>query len=407
MRLVTAAGCAAILGSLLGGAGTTPVLASPRASTLIPGSLSAVSAGSPQARAIDARSGLMPASTTLAGSLTAVSADSAADAWAVGYRCASSACISTNTLILHWNGSAWSKAASPVAAGTLQGVKAVTPTNAWAVGYSYATTGLPAALILHWDGTDWDRVSLSVRGASYSYLYGVSAAAASSAWAVGYYNASSQAQTLTLRWNGTTWAKVASPNAAAGFSDLTGVSVVPSTTSAWAVGDDPFGNEFTTLLLSWNGSTWANMPPDQADQLEAVTAITATNAWAVGSYTNGGNLLPLILKWDGTTWSRVPSPNPGGGNGGELSAAAATSPADAWAVGFYSATNYKTLILRWDGTSWSQSRSPSPATDSYLNGVTGTSPANAWAVGNTCTDTSCTITRTLILHWNGTSWSQA
>jgi hypothetical protein len=37
--------------------------------------------------------------------LTSVSADSATDAWAVGY----DAGTTTRTLILHWNGTAWSK----------------------------------------------------------------------------------------------------------------------------------------------------------------------------------------------------------------------------------------------------------------------------------------------------------
>ena len=42
---------------------------------------------------------------------------------------------------------------------------------------------------------------------------------------------------------------------------------------------------------------------------------------------------------------------------------------------------YKTLILHWDGTAWTQVPSPNPNSDSYLSGVAATSPANAWAVG--------------------------
>jgi len=55
---------------------------------------------------------------------------------------------------------------------------------------------------------------------------------------------------------------------------------------------------------------------------------------------------------------------------------------DVWAVGGYlrGATN-KTLILHWNGTSWVQVPSPSLGTNDGLFGVDTTSPGNVWAVG--------------------------
>jgi hypothetical protein len=84
---------------------------------------------------------------------------------------------------------------------------------------------------------------------------------------------------------------------------------------------------------------------------------------------------------------------------GDLSGVAATSASNAWAVG---TGRVKTLIVHWNGTSWKQVPSPAPA-GSVLSAVAATSATSAWAVGNTSTTTS---TKTLILRWNGTSWKQ-
>src|SRR2546430_11599041 len=41
----------------------------------------------------------------------------------------------------------------------------------------------------------------------------------------------------------------------------------------------------------------------------------------------------------------------------------------------------KTLILHWNGTTWAHVPSPNPASFNNLTGVTATSASNAWAVG--------------------------
>ncbi len=77
----------------------------------------------------------------------------------------------------------------------------------------------------------------------------------------------------------------------------------------------------------------------------------------------------------------------------------ALSAQNAWAVG--STGTGKTVILHWNGTAWTQVPSPSPAPSPELRGVTATSANNAWAVGQTGTAGRI---KTLILHWNGTTW---
>ena len=113
------------------------------------------------------------------------------------------------------------------------------------------------------------------------------------------------------------------------------------------------------------------------------------------------------------TWKIVPSPNVGSGTfGNQLNAVAVISANNVWAVGFSpdpSGTPLyirRTLIEHWNGTSWSVSPSPNPGTDTYveLNGVAAISANDIWAVGHGGDPGSIPL-QTLTEHWNGISWS--
>jgi hypothetical protein len=207
-----------------------------------------------------------PSPSTINNLLYGVSAASATDAWAVGRYIPGSASPFSN-LTEHWNGSKWSEVASPspgAATNTLFGVSTVTPTDAWAVGETGAT--LPGELrtvVLHWNGTDWTRVASPDPGSSFNVLDGVSAVSASDAWAVGNYssNKGDTASTLILRWNGTDWTRVPSPSPnpnSSGVNNLAGVSTV-SAGHAFAAGssDDTYTGVNLALIVDWNGKTWA------------------------------------------------------------------------------------------------------------------------------------------------------
>jgi hypothetical protein len=106
------------------------------------------------------------------------------------------------------------------------------------------------------------------------------------------------------------------------------------------------------------------------------------------------------------TWSIVPSPNPSG-YGPNLLAVSTDAASDAWTVGVVfnpSNSTYQTVSEHWDGTAWSVVGTPNPLTNSWLTGVAALSPTNAWAVGFASSGGWVT-NRTLIAHWNGTSWS--
>lgn len=91
-----------------------------------------------------------------------MSTSSATDAWAVGTKCLPS-CRQTSTLARHWNGTRWPEVASPnpgPKGNTLTDVTDVSPADAWAVGYfGNSTCAFAATLILHWNGTAWSVTS--------------------------------------------------------------------------------------------------------------------------------------------------------------------------------------------------------------------------------------------------------
>jgi hypothetical protein len=305
--------------------------------------------------------------------LFAVNADSATDAWAVGYYRNPLTNVSANSLALHWNGTTWTKVASPSPGGDsglslLNDVTAISPTDAWAIGLFSTTSGQEQPLVLHWNGTSWTKVAVPAPGGSTGVtdLVGISADSATDAWITGYYAASSGStgQSLTLHWNGTKWAQVTSPS--------------------------PGGSTGKTFLAS-------------------VHAISTSDVWASGYYsTTSGEQQPLILHWTGTAWQQVTSPDPGGATGEtELAAVSGDSANDVWIAGSYQVSGQyaRSLTLHWTGTSWKQVTCPSPGGTTHntmLFGVSADATTDAWAAGSYYTDGGATAS--LLVHWTGTKW---
>jgi hypothetical protein len=349
--------------------------------------------------------------TSLAGSLAAVSAGSAKDAWGVGQT------RTTKTLALHWNGTSWAQVTTPApgAFGSLlSGVTEISPTNVWAVGSSNASSG-SKTLALHWNGARWAQVPTPNSGIS--TLSGVSAVSANDIWAVGSGGTQTRETTLVLHWDGRMWTQVPSPTPPGQVVALFSVSAV-SATDVWAVGRDLTSKLGKTLVLHWDGKAWTQVPspsPGVSDnQLFAVHMTSATDGWAVGFGGNSqGAGVTLVLHWNGTAWTQVPSPTPGlRSGGGLLTGVSALTGSDAWASGFYNTNSggEGTLLLHWDGTSWTRVPSPTPRPGgstggSFLNGVDMVATGDVWSAGGTVFD-GTGKERTLLLHWNGVTWTR-
>ena len=218
---------------------------------------------------------------------------------------------------------------------------------------------------------------------------------------------------LIMHWDGTHYENV--PTGRFGINDHFNAVSAVSANDIWAVGsyDDYNNNQTRTLVEHWDGSAWSKVsspnPGTSGNYLYGVAAVSASDVWAVG-YSNDFNNNNLVIRtlvehWDGSTWSKVSSPNPGT-PGNYLKAVAAVSANDIWAVGNYDDHNNnltRTLVVHWDGSAWSVVSSPNHgAHDSYLSGVAAVSASNVWAVGAYYETSS--LVQTLIEHWDGSLW---
>jgi hypothetical protein len=361
------------------------------------------------------------ASTSAAGNhdeLSDVTCVSASQCWAVGD-------IDVDTgLIERWNGTTWSIVASPTVDGgglnnVLYGTTCTSVSDCWAVGiYTTPTYGVPYArpnqtLIEHWDGSAWSVVPSPNIDAADNYLQRVACTSASDCWAVGgYYTGYNQ--TLIEHWDGNAWSVVNSPSAT-GDNYLTDVTCT-SASDCWAAGYYYNTNHIAqTLIEHWNGVLWSistspNTSATDGNFLQHVSCASASDCWAVGNSGGGSNSRTLVEHWNGSGWTIMPSPNGNPADYNSLTGVSCASTSDCWAVGdYYSASVTHTLVVHWDGTLWTIVTSPdttSPA--NYLNSVTCASATNCWAVGKYFAYSDNiygAIYHTFTEHWDGSTWS--
>lgn len=150
-------------------------------------------------------------------------------------------------------------------------------------------------------------------------------------------------------------------------------------------------------------------PAPASSALTAVAATSRTNAWAVGHVLDPvlGTSEPLTEHWDGSAWSVVPFPEIPGAVGEltSLLGVTALSRTNAWTVGLYStSTGLRTLIGHWNGTRWKVIPGPKAGSGgSLLEAVAARTATDVWAVGQR-QRTRGSFRKTLIEHWNGTRW---
>jgi hypothetical protein len=198
------------------------------------------------------------------GHFAAVAATSPHNAWAVGSTGPASEGTGQQTLIEHWNGTAWTRVPSPdqpgSAANFLTGVTVVSASNAWAVGYA-AVSGRYKALTMHWNGRHWTLMPASSPGGD-AQLLGVTLSWTNNIWAVGYVNPTRcgnggpQCQSLAEHWNSVnmSWRDIPTPNPPAGYLNMLWSVSAVSRTDIWAVGTTDYAS---TLIIHWNGKYWS------------------------------------------------------------------------------------------------------------------------------------------------------
>lgn len=278
---------------------------------------------------------------------------------------------------------------------------------------------LAASLIERWDGSAWRIVANPGAG----FLNSVAAVSSQDVWAAGVLpsSVSSLTQTLIEHWNGTQWSVVPSPSPGPTNSGLNSVAA-QSATSVWTAGySNGLGFSPQPLIERWDGSAWrvvtSPLPAGAtAGSFNALSAVPGSSqVWATGSVRYGappnggiGYFQPLIERWNGSAWQLITSPAlPTGALAGVLNGVVARSATDAWAVGNYTASDHtiRTLIAHWDGTSWRVV--PSPNEWGELSGVAAVDARDARAVGYHLTGAEGSAQIGIVERWNGAEWSLA
>lgn len=327
----------------------------------------------------------------------------------VGISCASTSfCIAVGysthgggalvALTERWQGGSWSmqRTAKPAGARTsvLSDISCVSRMACTAVGYFTNRAGVAVTLAERWDGASWSvQRTPNPRGATYSYLVGVSCASHKSCTSVGTFRApDGQELVLAEHWNGDSWSiqPVPGPREATS-SALTGISCA-STSACTAVGSFVASDGVDVALTERSdGTAWAIEPSANSvsatySHLVGVSCASIRSCDAVGSFENAaGHLVTLAERWDGTSWAIQPTPNPSRARKSQLFGVDCRSTIACTAIGNFANSGgaFVTLAERRKRTGWTLQRAahPAGATNSGLDAVACPSPSSCTAVG--------------------------
>ena len=238
---------------------------------------------------------------------------SPSEVWVAGYS-------GSAATIAQWKNGTWTTRYTQASTGrhltVFEAIAVDGSGQVWAVGWDrdYDAPGRPvSSLVVHFNGTSWTREA-TPNPANRNTLMDVVALANGEVFAVGVAQDTSGGgitpRSLMLRRTGGTWSSLTVPKGETGSQDqLLSVAAV-SSTSVWSVGyySSPSSGLYEPLLVHWttNGGagTLAVAHPSPALTVSAlasgVSATSAGNLWAAGytSPPSGGNAT-LILKGTG------------------------------------------------------------------------------------------------------------
>ena len=175
----------------------------------------------------------------------------------------------------------------------------------------------------------------------YSPLLSVAAAPGSQAWAVGLSTDGSTQNPLIERWNGSLWKIVPSPNPGARLrpeqARRRGRHLGVQRLGGGLVHQRQHRLHPDRALERGRLVAGAQPEPGRRDQPDESVwrgghlGLERLGRWLL---LRTARYLTLTEHWNGKTWAQVPSPSPAGADGSFLTGVAATSPINAWAVGY-------------------------------------------------------------------------
>jgi hypothetical protein len=212
---------------------------------------------------------------------------------------------------------------------------------------------------------------------------------------------------LAATWNGTSFTQQTPTSTTA---ELFGATCGP--TICFAVGNDSGSGTSVPHAETWNGTSFgssATATPSGAtySNLYRAACPSSSACFASGYYETATTDLPLMESWNGTSWSVQSLSLPANTTAAKLLGVACTSASSCWAAGYVEVSGQprKTLILHWDGTSWTTqtSANPSGANGAQLGGIACTSASSCQAVGQYADGSS--VLHSLAESWNGSTWT--
>jgi hypothetical protein len=259
--------------------------------------------------------------SAVASHLDAVSCTSISYCMAVGYYD-----IASNEFSLAemWNGSKWTvvTAPSPTPLTDLFSVSCTAkPDWCMATGDFWAPKVYYSTLTEEWNGSKWSRVASPSPTQGYgSYLFGISCNNPSACVAAGSWEQTAGNVNVIDRWHGKGWFTSAPVNVKRHEGELTAVSC-EGPNNCWAVGYEAHWAKTIAVGATeaefWNGSRWSlvptpNGPKSNGSELYGVSCPGPTTCVAVGHWVAPVTLEVFTLAeiWNGQKWTRSNSPNP-------------------------------------------------------------------------------------------------
>src|SRR5215472_3903491 len=319
----------------------------------------------------------VPSSVRMPAALSDVSASGMRNAWAVGAEHETSLNVGV-PLILHWNGSRWSKATVKglTGPGDLFSVTAPSRRDAWVLGTDAAGT-----VLLHWNGANWRRIPFP--GEAVDQVTSVAAAASGQAWLAGSQPTGTGGfAVLVERWNGSTWHKVAT--GIRGEYILNSIHVSRAG-DVWTAGSASAGS----IVARWNTRSWTAKSVPSLTNTNDVLGVSGKDIWVVGGIINGqaGIYAAYIAHWNGVAWTVLNMPAGVESQDHSISPNADGRPQ--W-VGAETGLNpSSTLYAHFNGTTWSAVHGATTLSGFFdASEVTAHIPGTnaTWAVGQAVTD---------------------
>jgi hypothetical protein len=300
-------------------------------------------------------------------------------------------------------------------------VAASSPSDAWAAGLVGQTSGssAPQTAIRHWTGKAWRVVTLPAKiareWASQDPTFAeVGAASARSVWVFGGLGGG------YLRLDGSRWSFGQLPGGGGPTSGaliyIDAVKVFGSS-NVWAFGvrESISGSQEVTAPYSarYDGGKWSSVTVPGSGGISAVAATSSKDMWAVegavsafGTPIAAGPTPPVVLQWTAHRGWRDAAKRPPLTASDQLTSAVAEPNGDVWFGG--SASNRlkgtTPLAAEWTGTRWSVKNLPTRATsaDWSLGAMTPDGTGGIWALAQASDGETAQI-----WHLHGKTWSQA